>query len=296
MNKERTAVFCIKIDFDKNSAHPERIFHGMAGIIRAFKELDEVLIASIDSKIQPLLMLEDVETGSLKTWLKQSLIQIDDDALKTLDWKPLVGQYLVKAKYILLNFLDKKKKIEDSKEIKELQKELLIAAEDTGVLSFPAYSEISPMQLINSIDRINSSLEPFTDKDKVSFISDQGIVDFNMDFNFSQNDIENMLTNEVLENETIMILKVKKPDYLGNSKWEFKYDNKIIFAKILDEEWIWKFQNRKEDIRPGDSLKSKVKITVKYEADGTVLSIQHDLLKIEKVIRIEPDGNDLFQN
>jgi hypothetical protein len=294
MDKPHSGDFCITIDFDKNSPNPERVFLAMSSMISAFKILDDNLIKSIDAKIQPVLMLEDIQTGSIKTWLRQFLTQMDDDGLKTLDWKPFVGQYLVKAKYIIIKFLDGKAKITNSAEVKILQQQLHSIAEETGVLNFPSYSEINTIDLIDNIDKINRSLSTLGDNDKAYFISSEGDATFNMDFNFSPEDIEDMLTTERIENVMSMILKVKKPDYLGSSRWEFKHDNRTIQAKVLDEEWIFKFQNRHEDIRPGDSLKAKVKITAKYGADGNVLSIQHDILTVEKVIRIEPNDQKLF--
>ena len=46
------------------------------------------------------MVLEEIETGSIKIWLGNQLNRVDDDALKKLDWKPLVGKYLVRAKYV----------------------------------------------------------------------------------------------------------------------------------------------------------------------------------------------------
>ena len=35
-----------------------------------------------------------------------------------------------------------------------------------------------------------------------------------------------------------MILAVKKPDYLGTSKWELRFGKRAIAAKIEDEGWL----------------------------------------------------------
>jgi hypothetical protein len=87
----------VRISFVKDAGSPSRIFLAATDMIQALEEMDRVLIRSISSQIKPVMMLEDVEVGSLKIILKNVLTQADDEALKSLDWKPLVGQYLVKA-------------------------------------------------------------------------------------------------------------------------------------------------------------------------------------------------------
>jgi hypothetical protein len=286
--------FCIVIDFDKESSNPERIFMAMSNIITSFKKLDDSLIKSIDKNITPVLILEDIEAGSIKTWLKQLIEQINDDALKNIDWKPLVGQYLVKAKYIVLNFLEGKTRITDSKEIKKLQNDLYELAEKTDVNKFPSYTPVSVPKLIDNIDRINTTLQPLNHKDKVSFLSQQGDATFNLDFNFVPNEIEDLLTKETLSNTSLMILKVKKPDYLGNSQWEFKYDKRTIFVKISDADWLTSFQQRKQDVRPGDSIKGTVKIDVKYGYDMNVINTHYEIIKVDSIVRDETFNPQIF--
>ena len=52
------------------------------------------------------MVLEDVEAGSLKTFFRNVLQATDNQALKNLNWKPIVGNYLVQAKYVLLQWLE----------------------------------------------------------------------------------------------------------------------------------------------------------------------------------------------
>lgn len=286
--------FCITIDFDRSSPNPERVFMAMSNIITSLKKLDDSLIKSIDKNIQPVLILEDVESGSIKVWLKQLLEQINDDGLKSLDWKPMVGQYLVKAKYILINFLDGKTKITDSTEVKKLQNDLYEIAENTDVNNFPAYTPVSVPKLIENIDRLSTSLKSLNPKDKVYFTSNQGDATFNMDFNFVPEEIEDLLTREKIENTSTLILKVKKPDYLGSSQWELKHDKRTIFVKILDEKWLNEFQQRQVDVRPGDSIKAVVHITVKYGFDNIVINTHYEIKEVLGIIKDESFNLKMF--
>ncbi len=56
--------------------------------------------------IETEILLEDIEAGSIKVWLRNALHAVEDEALKTLDWKPAVGKYLVRAKYAVIRWID----------------------------------------------------------------------------------------------------------------------------------------------------------------------------------------------
>lgn len=277
--------FTLKIDFDKHSENPSRVFDAMSGLIKSFEKFDRDLIKSIDTKIEPVLFLEDVETGSLKTILVSILRGIPDEAIKSLDWKKLIGDYLLKAKYIVLQKLEGRKEINDVNFIKDIQQEIFEQAENTDVKLFPSYSPISPQNLVNNIDNINKALEPLNSKDRATIISSFGKATFNIGLSFNTDDIDELLTKETHESESTMILKVKRPDYLGTSMWDFKHGNKSISAKITDLDWLDNFQKRKVDIRPGDSLRARVVTKIKYGYEFEYLGQSYVVVKIEEVIR-----------
>lgn len=277
-------TFCIVIDYEKNSPNPSRVFKTMTELIETFQLLDIDLIKSIDNKIQPQLILEDIEIGSLRTYVSNILKAIDDDAIKNLDWKPAVGKYLVKAKYIIVDLLDGKIQITDKKEIDDIRNRLLFLAEETGVKKFPYYAPIESADLINGIDKINKSLKNLNPNDKATFITKDESATFNLNLDFAPKQIEDLLTKETINSNTIMILKVKKPDYLGDSKWEFRHDTHTIQVKILDPIWIKQFQSREIDIRPGDSIKAKISTEVKYGFENEVINTNYNLNEVIEIL------------
>jgi len=98
LDNDKKPNFCIYLDFPPNAKNPQRIFQTAANYISALQEMDSLLVSPIESQIRTVLLLEEMEIGSLKIWLKQFIDAIDDDALKNLDWKPSVGKYLVRRK------------------------------------------------------------------------------------------------------------------------------------------------------------------------------------------------------
>jgi hypothetical protein len=271
--------FGIQIDFDRDSPDPARVFRAMTGLIDSFQQLDRSLAGSIDVSIEPVLMLEDIEAGSLKTWLRTALLSTDDQALKSGEWKKVVGPYLVRTRYIVLRFLEGKEKLSSREDIARLQSELAAAAEETEARWIPMYSPVPTAKLLGGIQSVNDALSHLGQNDKAKFISDDGDANLNIGLQFSISEMEELLTREVISSESTMILKVKKPDYLGGSRWEFVF-GRGIEAKILDSDWLHRFQNRGVDVRPGDAIRAIVRTEVRYGYDGSVVGTSYTILKV----------------
>ncbi len=284
------AEFCITIDFQKQSESPARVFRAMTGLIEAFQEIDRELVRSVDLKIEPVLLLEDVETGSLKAWLRTQLVTQDDNDIKNLNWKPVVGRYLVKAKYLMVNFLSDKTEISDRAQLQGLQRDLLQAAEETNMKSIPAYAPLAMPKLVTGIEKISTALMPLGRQDSATYITQYNQTNFNLEFNIAPERIEQLLTKESIVNEAEMILKVKRPDYLGDAMWDFRFESRTIQAKVVDEEWLGRFQSREVDVRPGDALRARIQIEVEYGYDGEVVAVHHRILKVISVIALQEPG------
>src|ERR1039458_9261155 len=97
---------------------------------------------TITQRIGPFFFLENIQTGSLTTFLRSALESVDDDALKGLEWKKLVGAYLVRAKRIMVNYLKDRETIQGSPEIYDLQAVIADAAAQTGAVRVPEYKAV----------------------------------------------------------------------------------------------------------------------------------------------------------
>lgn len=277
----------IEIDFERHSEDPGRVFRAMSDLIEALYQFDVDLVRSINIRVDPKLLLQEVETGSIRTWLRTVLLQTNDEALITLDWKPLVGQYLVKAKYKALEWLDDKKTITDRSQVKGLQRDLLKLAEDTSVAALPTFEPIPEGKLLDDLRRVGNGLAQLHAGDGVVYISPEGKLTVNREFRVTSDQIEELLTKEIISGESELLLMVKKPDYLGESKWEFRYQERAIEAKILDEEWLRQFQSRGIDVRPGDCLRARVRADVRRGFDGAEVSKSYFVLEVIEVVPAE---------
>jgi hypothetical protein len=213
---------------------------------------------------------------------------VDDSALQAGDWKKILGTYLYKAKHIVVRKLDGKTSITNREEIKEIEAELLKAAETADIKRIPAYRPLPEPKIIEVITNIGNALGQLAPTDSAKLITPDGEAAFNLTLKVAPESLQALLTKEKLSNESVMILKVKRPDYLGESRWDFKLGDHPLQAKILQADWLADFQSRRIDVRPGDALRARVRQTISYGYDAEVISESWEVLEILEVITVMP--------
>jgi hypothetical protein len=181
----------------------------MGDLIESFQQVDKRLVAAIDSKKEAVMMLKNIEAGSLRAWLANMLKAVDDDALKTLDWKPAVGKYLAKGKYILIDFIQKRTTVSNREEIAELEQKLLAAAKETNIRQIPTYRPIPTGEIVASLIDIRDAISPLNQTDKAKYISDDNEADFNLIFYVTPEPVEDLLTRETIASDQMMIIKLE---------------------------------------------------------------------------------------
>lgn len=291
------ADFAVVIDFDKAARNPQRIFQTADAIITAFQKFDESLVRSVDASIEPTTVLEDVEAGSLKIWLRTVLEASDDQAIKELDWRPQVGKYLVKAKYILLDFINQRIEATDAKGLAQLRSDLNKLAEDTDVRHLPDYAPISSADLISTVSSVSSAKGKLAKTDRLTLISNEGEATFDLEVEWSPEKMEDLFIKETIKHPpSQMILLVKRPDYIGETQWEFRHSRTTIRAKIADVLWLRGFQSRSFDVRPGDALRCLVEREVQYGYDNEVIGEKFTVTKVESVIESREEQIDFLRD
>lgn len=276
----------VEIDYAPNSPDPARVFRAMASLIDSFHQLDRDLAKSVHVSIAPAILLERIEAGSVRAWIRTVLQQADDDALKNLDWKPLVGQYLVRAKHLALRWLDGKSTIGSRAELSELQRDLLAIAPPpvAGDLALP--EPIPPRALLDDLKRVGEALKQLGPGDAVTFVSDDEATAAPIQFRLDDARIEEILTEAVTESTSELVLLVKRPDYLGNARWEFRLGEHPLDAKITDSAWLTRFQAGLVPLRPGDALVARVLTEVSRGFEGNVVSTRHFVVEVLNVQHI----------
>jgi hypothetical protein len=84
---------------------------------------------------------------------------------------------------------------------------------------------------------------------------------------------------------------VRRPDFLGEAKWEFRFERKPFSAKISDEKWLSDFHAGSIDIRPGDALRVTLRETVTYDNNGEVMKEEREILVVADIIKPAIQGS-----
>ena len=93
-----------------------------------------------------------------------------------------------------------------------------------------------------------------------------------------------LLVEESLSHTDEMILRVKRPDFLGDSKWEFVHEH-VLEAKMLEYEWLERFRDGEITLLPGSALRARVQVDVAYGVEREIVSGSHTIIKVLEVIQ-----------
>ena len=162
------ADFAFYIDFKKDAGSASRVFAATHDFIKACERLDKELLQAIDSSIETVMVLEDIEAGSIKTWFRNVLVAADDQALKDMDWKPAIGKYLVRAKYAVLRWVDNE---DGAKDLVTLGREIKKIAAETDVKHMPDYNAPTPDALIHAVKDFQTVKGHFIEGDRAQVLT-----------------------------------------------------------------------------------------------------------------------------
>lgn len=286
--------YCIKLEYKEHSSHASEVFHAMGDLIESMKKLDDALLDSLPYQVTSKIVLEAVETGSIISRLRTVLEKVDDDALKELSIKKFFGAFLVRGKYKAIQLLSEKNGITDVQELQMISDSI----EEMGreeLLNLQIEPKISKVKLLQAFNTISESMKQLGSNEKAIYISSEGSAIINRNFTLSQDKIEELLTETTSVSIITEVVDVKKPDYLGNSKWEvyFPQFNKSQQVKIDDKKWLEKFQRGVVDLRPGDSIKATIESRAHLDEQSREIAIEHHATKILKVISNRDDDEQI---
>jgi hypothetical protein len=141
---------------------------------------------------------------------------------------------------------------------------------------------------------ISSSVAFLDKEDKAVYVSNIGQAEFNLNFRLTPEVVEDLVTKSTLPSEGEMILRIKKPDFLGESMWDFRHGNTPIQATIEDKDWLKTYQSRLIDIRPQDAIKALVRTIRKYDYKDELIVEHFTVVKIVNVIS-GPEQPTMFE-
>jgi hypothetical protein len=284
MPTEIKSSFEIKLEFDKNTENPSRLFYSFAEMIDSVNNLDLVIAKTINSTILSKIILDDIEKGSILAKLWNELVISEDGKIDNPAPQENIKKYIEDSRLAAINFVShNKSSVED---LEKLGSEIAEIAETNKVAETFNYAEPNLIELAKSINEIKNSTDDLNEN--------EGFILTNSNENPSEimrsggekidiEAVEKFLTKEELVNNYEAFYKIKKPDFLGDSQWDFKHGTKSIKVKILHLDWLDQFHKGEIVVLPGDSLKVKIKQTNKYNQNGYLISEKIEIIEVLEI-------------
>ena len=253
------------------------VLQAAIGMIHALDRLDSTLLSSVDTTLEPVSVLNDVQHSSLKMLLSRALRNTPDELLGNLDWKKWVGGLLLKGKYQLLQKLDADAPAV-SRVLDQLEEEYKAAPGGLLGYSPPTVSDVQ--DALDGVSKARAALPG----QKVQIQTELGDIMI-PEVIYQQDAPEILGPQQTLTNKGIEFFKVKAPDMLGSSQWTVLRNNRSTRVDMLHQRWLDDYHARLHSILPGDSLKCRFEEAVVYDASGNEIDRKLSIIEVIEVIK-----------
>lgn len=168
-------------------------------------------------------------------------------------------------------------------------------AAETDINYLPDYAPIKQSRLAQSLDIFQRAKQKLKDKETITITLDESEYRVKTRGDWLPSSFAEPDSEQELHNESDLLLVIKKPDFLGNSRWEFRHGKTYIRAAIEDNVWLEQFQNGRFPVKPGDALKVRVVFINKYDKNGKLVEAISKITKVYGVInRSSSETGNLF--
>lgn len=266
------------IDYQPGEVPAVNVLQAAMGMIEALDKLDAVLLSSVDTALEPVSVLNDVQHSSLKMLLARALRNTPDELIGNLDWKKWVGGLLVKGKYKLLARLDA-----DAPEIQRILVEL--EPEYKSPSNLIGYKPPTVLDVLDALDGVSKARSALPGQ-VVKVQTELGDIDLPEVMSAASTEIHDLEHGETVINRGIEFFKVKSPDMIGASQWVVLRNNRSTRVDMLHQGWLEAYHRREHAVLPGDSLKCHFEERIQYDAAGN--EIERKLFIVEVLAVITP--------
>lgn len=273
----------IKIDYVPGRDDLANSLVALGKIVEGHKEVANALLSASGEteSVSTSVEMQSIERGSIKLIFKKIFKQKNGDVVKD----EALNQFINDATGTLTKFVNDNNEVK-KENIDKIREQLVKDYNGAGgfnPLSIGAMKDDQIVQCLKSLE-VPKGLLGAEQGVKATFLGQT--YDMNKAFTVDETKIEKeYIETEVVKNQEVSI-QVKKPDYVGTSKWTVVYNEKSVDAKIMDEKWLGKFQNSElppsEFPSPKDTMVVKADITIERK-DGKEQNVE---MEIKEVLRV----------
>lgn len=264
------------IDYRAGESVAVDVLQGAMRMIEALDRLDVALLSSVNTSLEPISILNDVQHSSLKMLLARALRGIPDEHLSNLEWKKWAGSLLVKGKYKLLQKCDA-----DAPEIRQALVELEpeYSTMPSGLIGYTPPVVADVQAALGHVIAARASLPG----QQVTIQTEMGDI--------SLPEVTGTNKQEVVEeprasvtNSGIEYFKIKSVDMLGKSQWSVVRGQRAVKVDMLHQKWLDAYQERQFVLLPGDSLECRFEETIHYDQNNNEIDRSLSVVEVIRVI------------
>lgn len=259
-------------------------FRSLGTFYSHLHDFDKSVLAQLHPDIRLEYRLEEVSYGSLKSRVVQLISGIPDSLLSHPEVIAAIGSLLLEAKYLVLSLLSSNEEIDSVEQLERIalriNKGLDKIAKGKSVLA----TGISTLTVFKTVDELAQEVNKLPKKEAYQYKSKAGNAILKSGINVNKPKILADLGNTTETSDTTEIVKPKKVDLLGTSKWECILNGRTREMKVEDQTWLNKYHDREIDIQSGDSLKVQLRTTYGYDLNSKT-KVSYEILKVLGVIK-----------
>ena len=264
----------LTVDYPAGKASAIAVLAGATQMIAALDGLDRALLSSMDTELEPVSILNDVQHSSLKILLARALKKLPDGILASGDWQQWMGALLVKGKHLLLSRIDA-----DAPAIADTIEALRpdYASLPAGLVGYqpPTVADVqAALETVRRARRLLSGSTVFVQSELGQLLLPE------------QAEEPAALPSETVDSVTNRgreWLKVRYPDMLGQAQWTVQRAGRATRVTILHTEWLEDYHQRKIHLLPGDSLDCDFEETIEYDGAQNELSRSLFVIRVNAV-------------
>lgn len=277
----------IKLDFEPGNNNPENLYKAMISAFKYLQESDDILSRTLSKENKVTMSLMSIKEGSLRNFIR-TRTECPEQELQTndQDLEQRVKKYFMEGKKAITQGLLAMDQITDEKQLQNIITSIKQAAIDANVISEPFYTLPSVEEIKDLAIVAEESANSLDSNSKITYIEEgQKPIELPKKLSVSKELLSDVDERKTVNSERMIVLKVKKPDFLGDSRWEMKHGSHRIVCKITDDKWIDKFKNKEVLVFPGDSLECRVILIEEYNVKGDLIKTEYIIMEVINVIQ-----------
>ena len=274
---EKNYIF--KLQYNPEKDRLFNSFYVMSHFLEAQEKSSNLILSILDTNSVAYQQLDFIQKGSLIVKIYDILKSLNDEEIRDKGWVYIGREVIIAAKNAVIEYISKKEEINNKTDIENIKDAIIentkqkIPSDQTLLLESAGNGVIASY--------VDISLEPYkklSQTQEIFYTNPDGkTIKINKSCSFNTSSVEEDLSFVETIKNVQLILLVKKPDYIGESQWDFQMvsggNAYQLQGKILNKEWLEGFQNSdlpyKDMPLPKDALKviADLKIVKKSEKD-----------------------------